>query len=104
MSKIVVRLPKVPDGWANDFKRIVETTLNDIARQLNGITEGSMAVKHSASTAAPTTGSYSVGDFVPNSTPSELGSAGSKYIIVGWTNVTAGTPGTFVQTRALTGN
>lgn len=104
MSKITVRLPNVPEGWANEFKRIVEDRLNDVARQLNGLSEGKAHVLHTSTTAAPTAGTYGLGDFVANSTPSELGTAGSKYVILGWKNVLAGTPGTFVQVRTLTGN
>lgn len=104
MSKIVIRLPQVPQGWATEFKRVVEDRLSAIAQQLNGLSEGNAAVLHTATTAVPTSGSYGLGDFVPNSEPSELGSAGSKYVLLGWKNVSAGSPGTFVQVRALTGN
>lgn len=54
--------------------------------------------------AAPTTGAHGVGEFRPNRAPTELGTAGSKYVITGWTCTTAGTPGTWLQCRALTGN
>lgn len=73
-----------------------------IQNQLNALSEGKMVARYNATTTMPTTGVYAVGDFVPNSTPTELGSAGSKYILLGWTCVAA--PLTFVQTRALTGN
>lgn len=58
----------------------------------------------SVGTATPTTGTWRVGDYVVNSTPSEQGSAGSKYIIRGFSCTIAGTPGTWVQDRGLTGN
>ena len=54
-------------------------------------------------TSAPTTGLWSQGDFVWNTTPSELGAGGSKYVILGWSCVAAGEPGTWVESRALTG-
>jgi hypothetical protein len=75
-----------------------------LAQQMNGITEGAMSARHSAQAMAPTTGKYAVGDFVPNSTPSELGTAGSKYIVHGWQCTVAGEPGTWVDCRFLTGN
>jgi hypothetical protein len=47
---------------------------------------------------------YQVGDFVRNSTPTELGGAGSKYIVWGFICIGAGTPGTWREMRFLTGN
>lgn len=59
---------------------------------------------YNALTAAPTTDTWALGDFVRNSAPSELGAPGAKYVIYGWINVVAGTPGTWVPARFLTGN
>jgi hypothetical protein len=42
-------------------------------------------------TAIPTSGSWNQGEFVPNSTPSEAGSGGSKYVLTGWVRLTTGT-------------
>lgn len=39
-----------------------------------------------------------------NTVPSELGTAGSKYVLRGWKCVSTGTPGTWVEMRSLTGN
>jgi parallel beta-helix repeat protein len=58
----------------------------------------------SVGNAAPTTGTWKTGDYVVNSQPSELGSVGSKYIIRGFSCTVAGTPGTWLQDRGLTGN
>jgi hypothetical protein len=55
-------------------------------------------------TAAPTSLTWTRGDFVENSNPAELGSAGSMYVIEGWVCVTSGTPGTWLEKRTLTGN
>ncbi len=52
----------------------------------------------------PTEGTWGVGDRVVNNFPSELGSAGSKYIISEWICTAAGTPGTWHPLRCLTGN
>lgn len=41
-------------------------------------------------------------DFVQNLNPAELGSAGSKYVVTGWLNVTGGTA--WRDVRTLTGN
>lgn len=92
-SKTVPELSVALGRWANL-----------LVDQLNKLSEGRLAARHNAITAAPTTGSYAVGDFVSNSTPSELGAASSKYVIIGWICVTAGSPGTFLECRCLTGN
>ena len=59
---------------------------------------------HIYGTAAPTSGSWLQGDYVYNSAPSELGGVGSKYIIRGWSCVSGGSPGAWVQDRGFTGN
>lgn len=71
---------------------------------VNLLTDGRAAGTNNATSSIPTTGTYAVGDFVKNSAPSELGSVGSKYVIAGWMCVAAGSPGTLVQCRFLTGN
>jgi hypothetical protein len=89
-----------------EFRRYLSDYLREIQTQLNGISEGVAERVTNAATAAPTgtTQSYAVGDFVKNATPSELGSASSKYLITGWMCVTAGAPGTWKECRVLTGN
>ena len=54
--------------------------------------------------ATPTQGTWILGEVVYNSSPSELGAGGSKYIILGWMCTVAGTPGTWLPMRVLTGN
>lgn len=83
---------------------VLQRELREHATQVNLISEGRIAGFYAALTAAPTTGSWMQGDSVLNSAPSELGTAGSKYVIEGWTCVVSGTPGTWVQRRFLTGN
>jgi hypothetical protein len=53
---------------------------------------------------APTSYTWAVGDRVIVKTPVEAGIAGSKYITVGYRCVAAGTPGTWLPERVLTGN
>lgn len=95
--------PRLPQG--EDVRllkqRLVEVH-RDVATLLNQTSEGTLAAAGNALTAAPTTGNYAVGDIVRNSAPSELGTAGSKYIVFGFMCVTA--PLTFVPLRFLTGN
>lgn len=100
------RLPIVDQKnvYSVDLSRRLYELFRAITNQLNGISEGSIVAVSNAATSVPTTGTYYQGDFVKNSAPTELGSAGSKYVIDGWTCVVAGTPGTWVQKRFLTGN
>lgn len=99
-------LPIPPSG--DEFlKRLnfrLTTVLRDIQTSLKQLATGSLVGTINATTAAPTTGTYAVGDFIKKSNPTEAGSAGSKYIIIGWVCVTAGTPGTWRECRTLTGN
>ncbi len=87
-------------GISADLMRL----LGKIAQQVNGITEGQASAVHNAATAAPTTGTWAVGDEVKNSAPAEAGAVGSKYVITGWICTVAGTPGTWLEKRVLTGN
>ena len=75
-----------------------------IASQVNALSEGRLSASYGALTAAPTQGTWVVGDFVLNSAPAELGAASSKYLIHGWRCTVSGTPGTWLQMRTLTGN
>lgn len=84
--------------------QIITKLFTEIQNQVNGNTEGSISTSHAAMTAAPTSGTYAQGDFVRNSTPTELGSASSKYVIIGWICTASGPPATFVACRCLTGN
>jgi hypothetical protein len=76
----------------------------EIAVQLNALSEGKMSARYGAMTAAPTTGTWALGDKVSNSAPAELGIATMKYVIDGWVCVSGGTPGTWLEQRTLTGN
>jgi len=52
----------------------------------------------------PTTGTHNVGDRVENRLPAVLGTAGSQFIVQGWVCTVAGTPGTWVPQRTMTGS
>lgn len=96
--------PMAQDASQHDLYRRLTLFFRDVVNQINGTTEGIITATHNAYTAAPTTGSHQQGDMVLNSTPAELGTAGSKYIIHGWRCTVSGAPGTWVQIRTLTGN
>lgn len=96
------RLPQTDS--VPDLKRRLTDYFRTVANQLNFLSEGSILASYNAVSAAPATGTYANGDFVRNSAPSELGTAGAKYVVTGFLCVVAGSPGTFVQCRSLTGN
>jgi hypothetical protein len=81
----------------------VATTLTGVAMSVFPHTFESFLLPSSAG-ALPTTGTWARGDIVLNNTAAEAGTAGSKYVITGWVCVTAGTPGSWLQMRTLTGN
>jgi hypothetical protein len=81
--------------------------IDELAREHGTALEALIAGKVSATsraTAPPTGGVWSAGDFVRNAAPAELGTAASKYVVLGWVCVTSGTPGTWLACRTLTGN
>lgn len=97
-----MKLRTTPTVATND--PVLQRELREHATQVNLLSEGRIGASYNALTSVPTSGSNMQGDFVRNSTPTELGTAGSKYVIYGWLCVASGTPGTWVQMRFLTGN
>jgi hypothetical protein len=100
MSKLYLRNKTPREYNALTFSEI----LGAIETAYNLLAEDKIVAHYRAYTAAPTTGDWAQGDFVRNSAPSELGSASSKYVILGWICTVSGTPGTWLQCRVLTGN
>lgn len=94
-----IRIPEVNNP---NFLISLVKNFSEIIKQLNNLTEGRLSAKHNAVNSVPTTGEFSVGDFVPKIDIIEQGVIGSKYIITGW--VCVASPNTFVQNRILTGN
>lgn len=93
--------PRLPLETNNLVRRLTDL-IRDIAQQVNGISEGKAAASYNAQTAAPTTGLHAQGDLIRNSTPTELGSAPNRYVILGWLCVSGGEPGTWVPLRVPT--
>lgn len=93
--------PQLPLG--EEWRYTLQRFLRNVSQKVNQMADGKTSAIDNALTAAPTTGQYAQGDFVRNSAPTVLGSAGSQYTISGWRCVVAGSPGTFVQCRDLTG-
>jgi hypothetical protein len=79
-------------------------TIRNITNQINNLTEGRVSAVYNAQASVPTAGTNFQGDWVRNATPSEAGTAGSRYVITGWICTVSGSPGTWLPTRSLTGN
>lgn len=80
--------------------------LRDVSQQLNTLTEGRVSAVYNAQPSASfaPSGQNAQGDFIRNSTPSELGTVGSKKVTFGWMCVAPGSPGTWVALNIPTGN
>ena len=78
--------------------------LQRIETQGNLLAEGRLQGRHFTATSIPTTGDFAQGDIIWKSDPTEAGSASSKYVILGWVCTVAGSPGTLLEMRVLTGN
>jgi hypothetical protein len=102
MSKLNTdaRLPQSDDMRA--LKQRLGDLQRETATQVNAMADGAISGCTNAAPAAPSGGTYARGDFVRNSAPAELGTAGSKYVVFGWLCLAA--PSTFVPMRFLTGN
>lgn len=95
-----------PQGQGSYLGRLVASLhewIRNAGGKLNDLAAGRISAKEGVGTAAPTGGEYMRGDFITNSAPAELGSVGSKYVILGWCCTASGNPGTWVECRALTG-
>ncbi len=96
-----------PNNPESDYDRRLYQVLykwsKDVAVKVNQIADGEFAGFDLTGTAAPTTGTYRQGDQIKNSNPTVLGTAGSRYVIVGWICVASGSPGTWAEMRTLTG-
>lgn len=78
--------------------------ISRIETQVNLLAEGRLQGRHFTATTIPTTGDFAQGDIVWKSNPTEAGIALSKYVVIGWICTVAGSPGTLLEMRTLTGN
>lgn len=99
------RLPLPPDD--EYLKRLnfqLTTALREIMQRVDLMSYGNLAGTRGTALVIPATGTAAVGDVITKANPVEAGAAASKYIIMGWVCVTAGSPGTWREMRVLTGN
>jgi hypothetical protein len=90
-------------GTAEQNRRELSDAVADHGLRIERLQTGSISA-HPNYTAAPAGGAWRQGDYVRNNAPSELGSSPNKYVILGWSCVVSGAPGTWVECRCLTGN
>lgn len=91
-------IPRDPD----QLQRALSALFRDIATAVNQLSEGRLYASYNAVQSAPTAGDYVIGDFVKNSAPTEAGTVGSKYVLLGWV-CTSSSPLAFKECRVLTG-
>lgn len=95
--------PRLPyDGDVAQLRARLYELLQQSAINFNLVAQGRLAGQDSRSS-APTTGQWAQGDQIRNATPTELGSIGNKYVVVGWICTSGGAPGTWKELRQLTG-
>lgn len=102
MSRLVLDF-QVPSDYD---RQAITNIVREICVQLNLVSEGRIVGYYSADSASPSSSMVSaqIGDQVRNLSPSETGAASSKYVVTGWICTAAGSPGTWLPMRALTGN
>jgi hypothetical protein len=103
--------PQLPATGATGILANVIVALNKYLKQVqvqvNGNADGKISAATSASNGPPPANSitvYAAGDFIRNNAPSQTGTAGSMYVILGWLCIAPGKPGTWVACRCATGN
>lgn len=100
-------LPTAYDFWRGKIVLVPTTSFGDVAYQcVESNVPGTFRwdqARPILGTAPPGSGTWTVGMRVTNSAPSVLGAGGSQYIVDGWVCTVAGTPGTWVARRTLTG-
>ena len=103
----VVEEPRLPESDLGALVRQLVTVWRPMAQQVNQLSEGQAVASYNAVPAMPTTGTYSVGDFVQNSAPTILGAPGSRYVVRGWIRITNGSSHVlntdWTEARCLTG-
>jgi hypothetical protein len=96
--------PLLPTDTQANLVYTLSRLFRNISAKVNQIGDGRLVGSDLVAASIPTTGTYAAGDFIRNSAPVEAGTAGSKFVNLGWVCVAGGSPGTLLQCRVLTGN
>lgn len=99
------QLPMNPDtAYLVALTQFLSRVLKNTAQKVNQIGDGRITGSDFTAASIPTTGMFKQGDVIRNSAPVEAGTAGTKYVVLGWICTVSGSPGTLLPIRALTGN
>lgn len=98
-------LPRDASQYERDLQLSLTRFMRDITQQVNLLSDGRIVARESGSaTPASTVIEYVEGDFVWNNNPLEVTATASSYVVLGWININAGSPGTWHEVRTRTGN
>lgn len=99
--------PRFPEDQRQLVRKLTDL-FRQYGQEINNLGGGAIASSFPARSAVPSSGTWDVGNFVPNSAPVEGGSGGSKYVVIGWVRLTSGSNNVlntdWVACRCLTGN
>lgn len=105
MAKIYKQPLNKPERFDDNYHRGLERRHNEIADQLNALSEGMIFGTYNNTDTTPTTTTANIGDFIAKKSQAEAGAAGSKYIVIGWRYVDVGGGSkAWRECRVLTGN
>lgn len=103
--------PPPADSRENEYLTRLHRELSlwarDVASQVNRLSESQIGAHFNSLSATPAlTIIRQVGDIFRDNSPAEAGTAGAKYVRLGWMQVTDGTASAaaVLELRALTGN
>lgn len=92
---------RIPREWSRDQ---MVALVRELEQQVNQLAEGRIQARHFTATSIPTTGDFAQDDIIWKKGVVEQGAGGSKYVTIGWVCTVAGSPGTLLEMRVLTGN
>jgi hypothetical protein len=99
---------QLPIGLEPSLRKPLYDLFQAIARKVNGLSSGAFSAIDGVGTSAPASGTWTKGDFIRNSNPTETGAPLSQYVILGWIRLTDGSANVlntdWVEVRTLTGN
>lgn len=104
MAQQLISVGSVASDSSYDSTRTIAVKANSNFSELYGLVGGGSNALGTTGTAAPTTGAHTQGEWVRNTAPTELGTTGTKFVVLGWLCLVSGTPGTWVPNNVFTGN
>lgn len=90
MAKISKQPLNKPEKLEDNYHRGLERRHNEVADQVNALSEGMIFGTYNNTDTTPTTTTASIGDFVAKKTQTETAVGGIKYVHKGWMYVNVG--------------